>query len=333
VHKDKQSLGKPNNGSFAVLPNELVGIIVSFLPKSAAACLALTNRRMLYILGLSRLTDLSDELSLFLSYLEKDFPRYRLCHYCQKLHTVTGNEGPWFKGPIMQRNGTVQVCAPSCSPDDRQYRGFSYYLYWEHVQLAMRRYRRGLDHGISLDRFTYDDKEKPSFLYPSHRRMKMSARIITGELYLRQIYSTHITPANLKVGRIERIKICPHLRTTFWYDTELRKLRHLANPLDAQILRLTDHNAGKGFREGVKQCRECHTEYRIDKTGADKFVFTAWYNYGTGESPWDPKWQRHGVRWRKPTEDTGLNFVAGSIYGAWTCQDERGWSRHLTFSS
>ena len=331
---------KPNNGFFAVLPNELIGIIANFLPKPVAACLALTNKRMLYILGLSRLTDLTDELSLFLSYLERDHPRCRLCHYCQKLHTVTGNECPRYNGRIMQRNGTVRGWAPSCRPDDRQYLGLSYFLYWDHVQLAMRRYRRGVDHGISLGQFTYDGKLRRSFLYPPYQRMEMSARIINGELYLRQIYSTYISSANRKVNPkvelIERIIICPHIQTTFVYDVKVQKLLYQANPLDTHILRLTNQNVGRGGRggcESVKQCSGCHTEYRVDKIGAEKIMITAWYNYGTGESPWDPKWQLHGAKGRKPAEDTGLNFVAGSIYGAWIGQDKRGRRRYLTFSS
>lgn len=75
-YPESQSSSIPSQDLFSRLPNELIGLVATFLPKSAAACLALTSKRMLYVPGIS---DLSDELSLFLSYLEKDLARYRLC--------------------------------------------------------------------------------------------------------------------------------------------------------------------------------------------------------------------------------------------------------------
>ncbi len=297
--------------SLCELPTEILQYIASLLPIGSAASLALCSHFLYHVIGSQywralRQENQSTEKRDFLSYLERDLSSFVFCYRCIQLYHRNPIEGPryqyrWHRErQCIQEDGVITELAPS------------YYLKYQHVQLAMKSHRFGPTRGIPLTSlaYTYSRLRQDSWL-----QVVLRARIPADELLVRAQYTvfTWRSHPNIDRVRFDIRQVCPHLVTTCYDENLLTqllvcRLDHLDNPA---CLKCT----------GLKQCQYCPTEFQIeieDFGDMDTAVLvTVWKNFGTGTTPLDLKWraQVHSND-NNPLICRLFDFVPGSIRSA-----------------
>ena len=286
----------PSLPSFPSLPTELLLSILDFLSVSDRACLSLCNRALRNKLGatskdLARYGKAQGNTHSrpdFLLRLSRDSPGAFYCFDCRRLHPSvrTRPPGPLFCPDPYRFSG----CFAS---DLGFYYHFTngvyhkYHLMFQHVQLAMARYRYGVNDGIALDTLSYtevrvSDHCNISILF------SVEPRIISNGLYLRMqhcILFDHGSSSN--VARWATPKVCTHY-------IELAHECRLPRPCTSSRETL---NKIRGTSPPFQHCPTCSISYHVEiKRLGDRyraFVLTKWLSLGQGNSPLDPKWQRH----------------------------------------
>lgn len=313
--KEKQPL------SLMDLPTEILQHIASFLPTSSAAAFALCSHSLSRVLGSQYWTKLREphqkERDEFLALVEKDLPDYILCQRCAKLHRP-------------DRRGTAEICLSSkqhrpCFDADFLAHLFLYYhdrLRFEHVQMAMKQHRLGLNSGLHLDYLSTLETDNWSLPYTHQKSMK--ARIVSNSFLVR-IQDRLLIPAEevVKTIPIYYLRLCRHL-SSFSKDDRLSKL------LRCRL----DHSHDQhpcSTCNGLKQCRYCPTEFQIDhksfgKQGMVIFI-TRWLNFGAGLTPSDPNWKSHAFDVRGTGVYQNHEFDEGSIQSAFELKE------HFLFES
>ena len=212
-----------------------------------------------------------------------------------------------------------------------------YYLRFDHVQLALKRYRRGILHGSSLEDLKYTDLR---FFDNDAYFFTVEARIVSGdgegdgedELLLRSqewiISSQH--PMEQFVDMRITYGVCQHLMAyndDFGLDNSFTGVLRcrLGHGLHFDIKPVSAGEDEDGFEEDgdekcacmhLHQCKTCHMEYQLDivdlrDLGAALCV-TKWLNLGAGEMASDSRWKGHDL---SPDEPMPHRLRFGTIRG------------------
>ena len=289
------------------LPYELIQLVASFLPTGSAASLALCNRSMTRILGTHYWEGLKchsqgEQRKRFLFALERDLPNYFFCHYCSKLHH---KDAPGFPNrsllpqeqlPCYQAYGTI------C------FQAYGYSLSFQHVQLALKRYRLGPEHGFDLDVLSHT--QVYARCHHSLTRLKsIEPRFMYGQIFVRTQHWLLMRNGNDIDGvKFEFGPICPHLNG-------VRRLSRVSLLLDCKFSHLSDQKDCARCT-GMTQCRYCPMEFQIDVAEiGDKgtaVILTQWLTLGGGLTPEDPSWWRH-ISGRLQVDSWPIKVLPGSI--------------------
>ena len=271
------------NPPFKKLPTELIVSIAELLPLHSAALFTLTCRVVSFALGTKYLDQLRAkpethriEQFTFLGTLQRDLPRYILCYDCGLLYSNT-----------MQRRDTRErsVITP-CARQDWASRVDQYIqTRFSSVtfRLAMKLHRHGLDCSKQLSSLS---RCLSVALTLYNRQWESTPRIVNGHFLLRnQIWHFFPLGRAVKVPAFSIGEICPHSK---FPRAELAcRVRHIKN---AKL------NATCRTCTGMFQCKDCHTEYRIDyKDFGDgvALIVTSWLDLGEGRTASDPTYQSH----------------------------------------
>ena len=271
---------------FGKLPPEVLLCIAEFLPRASAAAFTLCCRHFCCILGNSTFAAVKDGDELetmreFLALLERDLPNHLACFYCGKLHSIkkassykrsSNSHRLWGRGSELQ-----------CFKVDQHF-DTAYYIHWDfsHVvfQMAMKRYRQGLDFTNLLQLLSQNGKTKIRNDYTEQESFQ--ARIVAGCLIVRLqtifVYSALLERFSLA----PQFRICPH----YVYDVGKKGI-------------------SRDYRQWVRgggsmKCECCLTEFQLDVKVCGEMDIatycTKWQNLGEGKSPLDLTWQRHLAR-------------------------------------
>lgn len=313
--KEKQPL------SLVDLPMEIVQHIASFLPTSSAAALALCSHSLNRVLGTQYWDNLrgphQEGRENFLSLLEKDLPDYILCQRCAKLHL-----------PDKQRFLDVYLSSewrPCFKADmsDNIMRHYHYICRFEHVQMAMKQHRLGLNSNPHVDHLS---TTKTYYMGRYTYQASIKARIVFDNFLLRIQDRVLIPPGQvLEEPSALFTDLCPHLKSFGSGDCRCR-LRHLH-----------DQQPCSGCN-GLKQCRYCPTEFQIDHKNFGKrgivVYITRWMDFGAGLTASDPKWQSH-VKGNLPGmgKYKEMEFAPGSIQSAFELQEPSTFESIMTWGN
>jgi hypothetical protein len=278
-----------------VLPPELIIYMAQFLPLSSTVLFTLSCHAACAILGTRYWTSLQavdqhQQHIDFLSQLSKDLPPdYVPCYHCRVLHLCTIRYSDHLPTrPLYQYDLTpcdkaeVLGKVSKYIHKDFQFRTF---------QMAMKKYRLGLDHEIWLECLCREStKCRIMQKFPSE--FKADARIVDGSLLFRS-QRVILIPPGLTIRNLDRcsFNICPHIRLVA-HGAE-------ANiPETAECTTNHQHALQRCVRKsGIVPCTACPTEYNLSLEECGGFgvaaIITKWMDLGEGQTILDPKWLSH----------------------------------------
>lgn len=191
--------------------------------------------------------------------------------------------------------------------------GFSSYLpKYSHVQLAMKRYRHGPEHGISTESLSYvevqisgkkKDPERMTTLMSVEARVSLKTTALC--LRIQQLMFLRTSDPEKLLTSIELVGICDHLNSWTEPISQLAK-----SELGSRCT-----NIKSPISTSVKKCRKCNTDFQIEiRTLGDEglaFVITKWLDLGSGLTPTDIKWSYYRLENRSPKIDASV--VPGDV--------------------
>lgn len=287
----KDKCAKPAR-NILTLPLEIVHIITHHLSPADIACLALCNHFLLFVLGKQTLSmpQQNGDLASFLNTLTRDLSAHFFCHECSHLHS-RDQIGP--PGPALQPRNRLRCIAGPKGLELRSYfhpwGGFSgYMLTFPHVQVAMKRYRHGIDHGVSTQSLSFVEvhvSDKAQKLGQMTTLLSVEARVCPGSsslcLRIQQWAFLRSTDLEELLTASVFLTICDHL-----------------GELTSDISRLVRSEIGPRRTDtkdpistGVHKCRQCNTDFQVEiRMVADEglgLIITKWIDLGSGLNPMD----------------------------------------------
>ena len=283
------------------LPLEIVHLFAHHLSPADTACLALCNHFLLTALGKQTLSrpQQNGELATFLIKLTRDLPAYFFCYECSRLH-LCDQVGP--PGPALRPHNRL----PCISRYGLEFRNYfnahsvgshtGYHLTFPHVQLAMKRYRHGIEHGVSTESLSFveinvsnkaqNPREMTTLLSVEARLCPESSSLC---LRIQQWAFLRSTDLDKLLASCESLAICDHLME-----------------LTSDISRLVRSEIGPRCTDiknpistAVHKCRECKTDFQVEiRMVGDEglgLVITKWIDLGSGLTPKDAVW----IQYRK----------------------------------
>ncbi len=295
------------------LPAEILRHIAAYLPLSSAAALTLSSRFILAKLGTVCFAGLTKdylpliqnkyrthgaipqplppqpEREIFLILLDRDLKETIYCYYCKIIHDPTETLKDLKKKGLQQR-----ACARFESLRSRHW--FHDDFYFSKLQFMMKRSERfGIDCSRELRRLS-----KTCTFYGKRftHQLTSQVRIISSNIFVRMEHWLLVQGDNtlaplhspFRKDGYYRADICPH------------------NNLIDFILPTFDANLARGPTEydfspksvayfTLYQCGACATEFQFDSAKCSEGLFAlrvvAWMDFGTCQSPLDPKWATH----------------------------------------
>ena len=290
---------------FEGLPVELILEVAAWLPPSSATLLSLCNHKLHEMLGQRSLRGLNqsnpshNEQALFLQALDRDLPDTLYCFWCNKLHVLLRKHEDKLEAEELYK----RVSKGRCLSADGTYNYGTTYTHhagfkFEHVQMAMKLYRRGLvaDAKAFLTR--------SAFLQPARGRMTslpsfeglylFEPRLVNGKIFVRtQSWIFNPGEQGAVVPRKHYTTVCAHLDGDPPYQ----------NPYTAVFRHQLEHLAAKQVScqdcRRLISCHYCSTEVYIEAKrleGDSKgglLVITKWQLLGCGLSPSEVHWKSH----------------------------------------
>lgn len=309
------------------LPPELLTHIATFLPAASAASFALCCTPLYALLAIPYLKCKRGhhpfKTSELLSLLARDLTDYIACYHCAKLHTIKRDR----KHISDDSRCDIRVCSLMRRYIDIR---FSYSIF----QMAMKRYRQGVDSSSLLRLLHYDKSNDRCDV-----RVAMSMRIANGTLITRKKWVIVAHRGNDGLFKNMGGIICPHFATVsgrviFLENSKVQyRMFHRSGGREVEAgpgVTKCDCCAHSGKDNvgitcsGLMQCEYCATEFRVDSMAVGKhkegraFIITRWKNLGEGKSVEDPVWSAHVTE--GPLVRT--HFEAGSICAAFEGEGE-----------
>lgn len=321
AHQSQRSKATTNNDSISRKPNlvdlptEIVQMIVEYLSPMDIASLTLCNHTMLYILGRRHWTFPDSTVrTLFLIRLERDLPAHFFCEFCSALHSrdSIGPPGPAFQPRKRLRRHIENNRPPSLWRSVDVHPVHSLYEFnFTHLQLAMKRYYLGPDHGVPTESLSYTEvrvfgeKQVTTLL-------SVEAQICSASNLCMRVQNWALVEATSSdhfVSKIGFIWICTHLSVR---DTNISRL--IRSKLEAYY---NSTDSAPHSTPEVFKCRTCDIDYQLEigKCGGEgpALVITKWLDLGTGLIPNCDRWRNHlGAN---PLPETGALHVesAGDV--------------------
>lgn len=299
------------------LPVEIIQMIASRLPISAAACLTLCSRALKETLGTQYLTALcgyrnEDRRDFIFLMLEK-WPEYFCCQYCYLLHPISDVTRPGKLSSLEWSHPTGKIpnkiyVAPSRFYYHSNWVEFApgYDFNFHHVQLALLSHQYGASHGIPLERLNHIAYEIPSYSHIENLTT-VDARIYAGELIMRTqnfltITAAEVHEADMKFSeykREERQQSFPWVELPIWWVKRIyhnyQRLEWLQSDLESfsfldrdcdtvNIQQVRNYPQGtKNF--GFFNSPNCNATLHVrvetnSKTSDISLIFTIWRNFG-----------------------------------------------------
>ena len=296
----------PNMNTLAGLPVELLLSITDFLPLDDWICISLCSRRLFAIFNrrYSSAPPLGKMKLPVLRRLNRDLPKYFICHVCFILHKYDGSECFGLSGPLIWDKCPLW-CIPSWMDNYgglelRKELIFSTYVYrrflFLHLQLAMRRFYLGDKFGISTKALSYTQVRihPEESLCPEITCLFSSDAQICSEtpglcLRMQYVMFVHSSRSELLIcrpnigGKPPTVMfICSHV--------EYVQRAELINPVVFAYL------DGEKDPCSTYTCNQCNTDTCIEvcEYGSHlALVLTTWMNLGPGLTPDDPRWRIH----------------------------------------
>lgn len=275
-----------NEPPLCMLPEKMLQIITDFLPLNSAACLILCSRKLLLILGNRawyslRLDNNVIHREHFLELLEKDIPRWQLCHNCSVFHPYHKDTRPTYlendqsQMPCFRAHGFIWI-SPRIT------------IYYNSVQRIMNQHRFDWPHMINFlslsHKSTYSIKKTVI-------DVETRAEIVADELFLHVSKRLRICAWDLElIGRTIG-SFCQHLPYI-----------HLNGPKLRTILGCPSHPNEKYCKVCTRWffCPECPTKLTIatteDKNSGITIQVDIIRNLGGGNSSLDPTWVAQSQR-------------------------------------
>jgi len=319
----------PKLNTLAGLPVELLFLIADSLLPDDLTCISLCSRRLFAIFNhQTNSARPSGKAKLpILCRLERDLPKYFICHHCHILHEYDG-----FECFSLCHSAFEQECPLRCFPkwsaefgvfrlkiqDSCRYHVYRP-IYFLHLQLAMRRFYYGPKFGISTDALSYTEVQTHQKEYREISSLFSTDAQICPEipglcLRIQHIVFVHGGRSELLLSRPYGPMDDPPL---FMYVCEHVSGLELPRLLNTMV---NDYCGGNQAPKSAYNCDRCNTDFRIEvcKSGSDlALVLTKWINLGPGLTPDDPQWNIHcygAWKGRKVTLSPG-----DRKYSPWAC--------------
>ena len=294
------------NSLFRRLPVELILLVTAWLPPSSATLLSLCNHKLHEMLGQRSLRDLNrsnqfhNEQALLLQALDRDLPETLYCFSCNKLHVVLRKHEDELEAEELYRRISKGRCPRAdgtynYGTVDTYHAGFKF----EHVQMAMKLYRRGLvaDAKAFLTRSAFLQPARGCMtLFPSYEGLYFfEPRLVNGQIFVRaQSWIFNPGEQGAEVPRRHCTTVCAHLDGNSPYRR---------NSYTAVFRCQLEHLAAKQVScrdcRRLISCHYCSTEVCVETKrleGDSKggvLVITKWQLLGCGLSPSEVYWNSH----------------------------------------
>lgn len=342
---------KPGEANIASLPPQLWQRITTFISLSDTANLALSTKTLLDKLGTESWRTINlphNQLQRinFLMRMDRSVPNHLYCPLCFKYHLRTQNGKESLK-PTLTLNPLFHCpLVETAPPRTRIASGRT--LPFTFVQLALRGYKYGPQHGITLNSLARRWKEPETGW--SHTTVY---RVHNGHLIMRVVsqkfaeggmveaakrgfyYNMYedFTPyfsvcAHWRDGDLMTICKCAvdHIPPPRYAITEQHKMQKKALPQKPQIVGMC------GTCQPMRRCPECPTEYLVEiKLVEDQkdpvyhfkqaVVVTRWSDLGDGTTPENHEWAAcNGQAYYSSVIEIGRRAISG-IFESKTSND------------
>lgn len=308
---------------FESLPAELILQVAARLPPSSATILSLCNRKLHFMLGQRSLQDLNqssscyDEQALLLQTLDRDLSETLYCFVCNKLHVLLHKHEDRLGAEELHR----RVAERRCQRGDDIYNYGTTETYipefrFEHVQMAMKLYRRGLlaDAKAYLMRLAFLQPARGRITsFPSHEGLYFfEPRFVNGNISVRaQSWIFNPGDRGVIIPVRHHTKVCAHLDGNIKGNPDEYQNGNLyaRNPYTTVFKCKMEQLAGK--QDPCEKCRSlirchyCPTEVyveakRLDDSNCTVLIVTKWQLLGHGLSPSEAPWESHLKPYRLP---------------------------------
>ncbi|KAL3462107.1 hypothetical protein BJX64DRAFT_148326 [Aspergillus heterothallicus] len=315
-----EAVTDPNSGSLLFrIPRQIFLEIANHLPPAGVACLTLTCKLALEVLGTDSWAEFCGRARLqhgpedsLCNLLSRDLPSHEYCVRCETMH-------PPLRQPHAHRcTKYTRSCFGFESTIDTwpQTADGGYSLVWPHIQQSYEERAADLTTGPPLDLFAGDSTIQ---LGTVNYHLRSSARWIDRRLVLAQQYRlSPATASPLQAASVITmpLRICAHLTTSPALPTGEKRRWHAASarpngpllthaiqtafpaalrskavgpttfrtPTDSEQTQMT---TGAGDPEFIWRCRSCPTKFKVayvpQKAGrkdGGELVVNAWYGFG-----------------------------------------------------
>ena len=292
--------------NLSALPTEIVQMIANYLSPVDTASFTLCSHTFLQLLGCRnwKFPDPTTRTQ-FLFRLERDCPPFFYCESCSLLHprVWVGPPGPAFqpdKSLISQHAEKHEPPSLWRSVDVHPMHSL-YDFNFAHLQLAMKRFHYGPDHGISTESLSYIEvrffeERAVTTLLSVEPRICCSSVNNNDTLCLRiqnwALVGNTPSPEEF-VSKIGFIWLCTHLSIR---DSNISQF--VKKELDAYY-NSSEHGipSSSSSSPNVFKCRMCSIDYQLEirQCGNEgpALVITKWLDLGTGNIPMANEWKRH----------------------------------------
>lgn len=271
------------------IPPEILLSVIDYLPPEALACLALSNRHLSQMLGARAWQALpiteGEARFAFLSLLSRDLPVTWVCYPCKKLHYRHLKRFPitWrYSGYGCDHEHTLAFLW-------RSY--FSIRL--SHVELALKRHRLGMDHGISVNFFTCTEVVEPKLPTEVTNLLSVDANIMSNELFVR-VQQWTLVPQDKRYKLANK----PLINSLCWHTNFQTAIDYQPNHIPRLVQSQLDQlQTGSAQVAVTRSCEYCFMDFEmVAKDFGDRgvaIVLTRWLNLGSGADPRNAKWYSH----------------------------------------
>jgi hypothetical protein len=299
-----------NLNTLAGLPVELLLSITDFLPVDDRICISLCSHRLFAIFN-RRYNSArpSGKMKLpVLRRLERDLPKYFICHICFILHKYDGSECFGLSGPMTDGDSCPLRCFPpwiKCPAGLELLDGeklYWFYVYrrfhFLHLQLAMRRFHLGDQFGISTEALSYTQvrihpeesscPEITSLFSTDAQIISKTPGLCSREQYVMFVHGSRSELLLYQFGSKftgqppQTMFTCAHVR-----------YKQKAKLLNTVVFAYLDREKNTC---STYTCNQCDTDSRVGS-------LRIWFSYGPGLTPDDPRWQIHSWEYRDVTLD------------------------------
>ncbi|KAJ5978163.1 hypothetical protein N7501_001505 [Penicillium viridicatum] len=322
----------PNMNTLAGLPVELLLSITDFLSLDDWICISLCSRRLFAIFKrrynsaqYNSARPLGKMKLPVLRRLNRDLPKYFICHVCFILHKYNGSECFGLSGPLIRAKCPLRCISSWMDNHDglelRNELIFVSYVHrrflFLHLQLAMRRFYLGRKFGISTETLSYTQVRihpKESLCPKITCLFSTDAEICseTPGLCLRRQYVMFVHGSRSELLLSRPNSKCDRNPPTVMFicsHVDYVQRAELINPVVFAYL------DGEKDPCSTYTCNQCNTDTRIEvcEYGSHlALVFTTWVNLGPGLTPDDPRWRIYSCGYENRGVTLDPNDCTGS---------------------